>query len=625
MFSPQSAPATSALLQISNVLCEGTFAPALIQRQFEWSDADAVKLLDTLEKTFSLRDDQSTGAKVDVTAGDNSSADDGDERDDGETADDIDGGEEPGPAVDVSDMEDLADIPEGEEPSSRTSEFYLGGFILRRRKSHFEIFDGLQRITTLTILLSVLRDQLDDGPVKAAVSGCIIHNSGVRLSLFGRDETLKKHVQLSGATTKKRDGRAYYALGRNILRVKNSLLEKVEAWDRDKTERFARFLLERVWVCVVLVDDVALAQEMFINTNLFGKRLDAIDVLKGQLMDVAAKGLSEADVLAFERQWTETRNLSGDTFTDMLKAFDVIERQKPQVEEAWATDLGLYVDTKYGAANIARFQNRLWSHNKGWVELKRLMRNGGETRLEQDVFRLGLFWWPEWHPLALKWWQDVRLAHRQGTWSKRKRSLKSKFDRLHRRCMAISLAKFSANDRQKIFRNAIAEDREGRDVFQGALAMKPNQKRKIDHTLSGPIWQQDVWAPLVRWLEALEWRDDLPKLVQSGSVEHVLPRSVNWDEDSQIAAQHYNSACYSIGNLVLVPNKLNTQLSNKPVAEKLQLLHGKVSGYRLLDEILVDGGGRPRGDWTAGDIHARADVLRGRVWEALRIKPPNEA
>jgi hypothetical protein len=152
-----------------------------------------------------------------------------------------------------------------------------------------EIYDGLQRFTTLTILIAVLRDLIADPAVRADLDHLITDRKQYRLQLFGRDKTLAEHVQASGATGLKSDNRAYYEIGRRILSVKNALREQVGKWDEARRVRYARFLLSSVWTSVLDVGDVRMARQMFVSTNLHGKHLEPVDLLKGQIADIVSQ------------------------------------------------------------------------------------------------------------------------------------------------------------------------------------------------------------------------------------------------------------------------------------------------------------------------------------------------
>lgn len=393
----------------------------------------------------------------------------------------------------------------------------------RSGADQIEIYDGLQRCTTFIILLSVLRDQVQDTELRHQLDQHINSDAEPRLSLFGKDKTLQNQMQKLEATLRTKRANAFYDIGCRILYVKNVIRVRVEGWEVSRQESFARLLLSSVWASVLMVPEQAMAQEMFVNTNLYGKPLDVIGVLKGQLVELVSQSQPEEEIARFTDHWIFARLEAGNMFTEFLRAFDAIERCEIQAE-SWPTDLGLHVSSHYSAAHIDHFQRRLWAHMKGWKECRRILADPGESKLERDLWRLHVFRWPEWHPLALKWWLEIFFADRDLVdWEQNKKLYRGRFNRLHRRCMAITLAGFSETDRQKIFRNALRQHNEGKVVFAGALFLTPHQRLKVDRTLRGQIRDKDVWAPLSRW------QSDLPTELPKSNTEHIKSRSVNWE------------------------------------------------------------------------------------------------
>jgi len=225
--------------------------------------------------------------------------------------------------------------------------------------------------------------------------------------------------------------------------------------------------------------------------------------------------------------------------------------------------------------------------------------------------------------LALKWWLEIFFAGRDpDVWEQNKKLYRGRFNRLHRRCMAITLAGFSETDRQKIFRNALRQHNDGKDVFAGALLLTPHQRLKVDRTLRGQIHDRDVWAPLTRWLETSRWQDDLPKELPKANTEHVKPRSVNWEEDETDDMQAYNEGCFSLGNLAVISKSANSGMLNDNFAAKLPVLREEAEKFWLVKSVVEDENGNPRSDWSNETILARAEALRLEVWKQMLMKPP---
>ena len=136
----------------------------------------------------------------------------------------------------------------GCDPEPPPAIYFIGNIILcAGPNDRYEIYDGLQRFTTLTILIAVLRDLIEDRTIQAELDHLVASKGTFRLHLFGRDRTLAEHVQAPHATRIKADNRAHYEIGRRILRVKNACARR----SRSGTSRAEplRALSARVGIC----------------------------------------------------------------------------------------------------------------------------------------------------------------------------------------------------------------------------------------------------------------------------------------------------------------------------------------------------------------------------------------
>lgn len=611
-------PAVSTIRNVGELMSLGWFLPAPVQRSFEWDESNAIQLLNDIDKALStlpVEPEETIAADAEETGEEAAEAPD----DDG----DRDEAPPDEPAFDDG-MDESAMLCESVE--TPPGHYFIGNIILNATgPRRYEVYDGLQRLTTLTILIAVLRDLIADEPMRAELDGLIAEDGQSRLALHGRDKTLAEHVQAADATGRKSDNRAFYEIGRRILGVKNALRESIETWDEARRLRYARFLLSSVWTSVLDVRDVRLARQMFVSTNLYGKQLEPIDLLKGQIADMISQSLSTDAVDKFGRDWEAAKQVSGAAFEEMLKAVDAIERTDTQ-DKTWPTELAGHLARAYPGAGIERFLRRLGAYARTWKECKRLLMHAGDADIERSFWRLHVFWWPEWHGLALRWWRQVQYARRDGqVGNNRWRRLQSRFDRLHRRCMGITLAQLDEADRQRIFIRAMQQDKAGADVFQGALAFRPHQRRKIDRTLRTQIHRQQIWAPLLRWIEIAEWRDGLPELIRTANTEHVRPRRPDLRDDRAENARKYNDGCFSLGNLAIISREGNELAGNRDFADKLDVLRREADAFTTMRSVVYDTRGAERTQWTNAEINERADMLRGKTWRLMGLTPPAPA
>lgn len=201
---------------------------------------------------------------------------------------------------------------------------FLGSLVLSSEDElRPQVIDGQQRLTTLMLLLSVLREE-------AHVRGLttLVQKIDRRLTaddLAGGDDYFKfktgranwkvfRDVVLRGPTDDQRKtsddfDKSTRARNRplldNLARLKShmatqlSIVTEQPAW----LEQFHKFLMERVELVVIEVKSLADAFLLFETLNDRGLQLSAADLLKSHLLGEVAKGASDDDVDAASTDW----------------------------------------------------------------------------------------------------------------------------------------------------------------------------------------------------------------------------------------------------------------------------------------------------------------------------------
>ncbi len=236
-------PAVPTIVNLEQLLTLGRFRPAAVQRDFEWDEPETRQLLADLDKIFAPlhQPQQEVADRAEAEA----------------SAPEVpEGSPDPADVVAPADggggfpIDDRAQGPASRRPPlPPLPNYFLGGIVLRPgaydRSDTFDIYDGLQRVTTLTILIAILRDLTRDAGLAKRLHKLIAaSDTGFRLQTAGKDTTLAENAQQPGGSLRKEDARATRDIGRRILRVKRALLEPMRLWSPDRVDRFAEFVLE---------------------------------------------------------------------------------------------------------------------------------------------------------------------------------------------------------------------------------------------------------------------------------------------------------------------------------------------------------------------------------------------
>ncbi|NJO23893.1 MAG: DUF262 domain-containing protein [Sphingomonadales bacterium] len=206
-------------------------------------------------------------------------------------------------------LEDLVARSDADAEGEEAEEYFLGTMLFieveqlpkrrgalpfsrqPRQPRVLEVVDGLQRLTTLTMLFCIIRD-LDaaDGTrssehLLTALGTRTGPGGQNRLSLREPDERyFHVHVRTPGATRIEVPDADQSPAHANIANVRNHLRQSVGDLDAAQRRRLADFLLDKCRVVVVATAGIDRAHHIFTVLNARGKPLARNDILKADLL-----------------------------------------------------------------------------------------------------------------------------------------------------------------------------------------------------------------------------------------------------------------------------------------------------------------------------------------------------
>lgn len=579
------------ILSVAEIFALGRFAPASVQRDYQWEERQCQELFSDLERVF---------AASELARAEESDA----------SAQAEDAGE------DAANLLPEADAP----PPSYQRDYFLGATVIRPgADGRYEVFDGLQRLTTLTVLIAVLRDLVTDPDLINRLDAMIVAPDGeFRVTLPGKDSTLREEVQKRGEAGRARRAQPQSDMGARVREACTIFRRELGRWDGPRRAAFADFIMHRVQLVSIAAADPILASQIFVTTNARGLPLDKVELFKGQLIDIAQ---DEATAERLAQGWSNVQTQVGDDLEDLLAALDFIERREAQGADR-LTKLADHLTRHYGGAKIGKWVDRLEVTAEAWRDLHQRLFNPTDPDVGASIWKLRLFKWKEWKPLALIWTgQYVSQRANEGASERARQLFARRFDALHRRCMAITLAGNSDLDRTKIFGRAVQQVARKRDPLdrQGALGFDAHAHARIQETLRLPLIHDETRLTLLRWIEAAHWPERPPRAIARASVEHILPLRPQagsaWLTEFANEETRFNT-CHALGNLVLMDFRANEGMGNADFLAKLPVLMAQAEKFKLLAGV-VD---QPA--WTADIIAARTKRLCDFVWSELQLPEP---
>lgn len=538
-------------------------------------------------------------------------------------------------------LEDLATALDAESEGGENDDYFLGTMLFieverstsrlaawprARAPRMLEVVDGLQRLTTLTILFSIMRDLDEDDRerpnerVLAAIGTGQGANARQRLALREPDETFfHAHVRGQGTTgVVETAGKKLSPAEARILEVRGHLLEALMDYDAAQRRRLADFLFDRCHVVMVVTAGIDRAHRMFTVLNATGKPLARNDILKADLLG----GVPAAAMERATAAWDEAEARLGEEFESLFSHIRTIYGRTSS--HVISGIMGIAAKTGGAQAFIER---TLLPAAAIFDDIRGSRHTGSphSRAIATSLTYLGWLKAGDWVPPALLWWLEKGKDAAELAWF---------LGALDRLAYGLRIQGLGTNRRANRIGAVVHAIRNGEDLKKAAspLAFSREELRTIHHNLRNLHARSAPMAKLV----LLRLNDQLaggPQAlpIEDLSVEHLLPRKpgINspwrgWFPDPAERDQHTES----LGNLVLVTKAQNDRAGNLDFLRKKEVLFNAERAPLLLINDYV----RRQAEWKAQQIREReAEILhqldqlwnigrpQGRAEAALRV------
>lgn len=516
----------------------------------------------------------------------------------------------------LDDLYDAVD-PNLDEP------YFLGSVVLVKDPNVplAEVIDGQQRLTTLTILLSVLRELSDDEKDRDNLDkliwepGDTIQDlaSRPRIRLRRRDEDFfRKHVQDRGGLDVLEAGSA--PANDAQKRIADNVKELRRLLDQKSPQErlaLAKTIVQRTFLVIVSTPDLASAYRIFSVMNSRGVELSPADIFKSKVVGALPDVLKEK----YAGKWEDLEvDLGRDGFVDLFShirmVYMKIRARKELLQEFESSVLSGFLPDRptafvdevlepYGQAYRDVLASDYQSVDNP-VKINRWLRR---------LHRLDNF---DWQPPAL--WAFTN--HRFDTvW------LEEFLRKLDRLGASMLLRRWNTHQRGQRISQLLRELDEDKGLDSPALDLTPEERTEVIDRLGGDIYNQWIVRKyvLIRLDELLSdpqaFRHE-PKIV---TVEHVLPQNPRFDSewvrlftpDERVRWTH------RLANLVLLSRNKNSEAKNYDFAtKKTKYFTAKsVSNFPLTTQVLATE------SWTPEVLDQRQQDLiniLGEAWDLTR-------
>ena len=490
------------------------------------------------------------------------------------------------------------------------SPYFMGSIVLVKdpARPDADVVDGQQRLTTLTILICVLRDRMDyhlAGRAQRYVCEEGDPFAGTqdryRLRLRARDaKFFETSIQRSNATnslpsidTIRSDPR------RRIVENARLLAKHVDALDQDTRQRLLTFMIQHCFLVVVETSNEASAWRVFSVMNNRGLDLLSTDILKAEIISAIT---DESEREAYTDVWVMTEeSLGRERFRDLFAHIRMIFR-RAKLKEALEIEFHKYVKPRQDAKKFVDQILKPMSDAYLWIVNADFESTQNAERINRSLRHLGRLDNSDWQPPTIlflsKFFQEPeRVA-----------LFLSAMDSL---AYGMFIQRRYVNVRINRYAEIIRWIYSNKDVLDAdsPIHLSDSEKNEVLQRLDGPIYE----IPRIRMPVLMR----LDEAVSDGSatydhriisVEHVLPQ--NPAEDGEWVDLFPDKDVrdlwiHRIANLVLLSRSRNSRAQNYAFERKKAEYFSRngTSPFALTSQVLN------ANSWTPEVLARRQEAL----------------
>ncbi|MCD6389145.1 MAG: DUF262 domain-containing protein [Desulfobulbaceae bacterium] len=499
--------------------------------------------------------------------------------------------------------------------SGAGSSHYLGYLVLQSSDSkHFDIIDGQQRITTLSVLtlaaIALLQEQATEENQDDRKRA-----EQLRSSYIGYLDpvTLIPQAKL---TLNRHNDRFYQnylvpleRLPQRGLNTSEHLLRKAFIWFRDRLKddigtsgkevvRFIDSIVDLVFFTVITVTDELNAFTVFETLNARGVRLSATDLLKNYLFSVVSReGAHDTELQNLEERWEGIVGLLGsESFPEFLRIFWNSRHKLVRKSHLFKT-IRRDILTKGDTFTLIR---ELDNHARIYAALRNPQESTWDTNERDYLRQLQMFNVRQ--PLALLLAAYDRLGEddRDG------------FRRILRTITIISfrynvICNLPSNEQEKVYNNIAQQISAGTLDAAGGIIQALQPIYPEDRIFRTAFAEKELRTTNSRNKKVVRYILFSIERHCSGStydfesatysLEHILPEhpEQGWDifDDT-----HHTRCVYLLGNMALLAAATNRELGNKSYQEKKEI-------YLQSEFDTTRGISKHFAEWTPDTIRSR--------------------
>ena len=454
--------------------------------------------------------------------------------------------------------------------NKQNSEYFLGALVLKRTREkefkEYEILDGQQRLTTLCMMMAVLRDLMKKPQYKWTLSQMIYQEENELLKVPSRNrikyntrdkvKDFVKNYIIANGSTKKKDLINYHEDTNisvsNMAKAISSMHNIFES--KENLEAFAVFLLNNVLFIYVSTDNTEDAFRLFTILNDRGIPLSNADILKS----INIGEVPEEDLDEYSKNWeylAEKYHKGFDRFLSFVRT--ILLKNKPA-----SNLLDEYEKNIYQKNILKKGKNTI----DFLIELDEIYDKiidlndenlSNEYKNLVTIMKIGLHS-DEWIPAVMSYFLKFEYYN-----------LDKFIKKLEYKFVGDLMSNVSPSKRRENLNNIIKTieivNKENIDTLFENKELFDIDKNIFRNNINGEVYGKKYTKYLLLKIEYL-MSDNSVHLsnYKEISIEHVLPQNPlkksHWRRD--FTENQRKNWTNKLSNLVLISNKKNVKLAN---------------------------------------------------------------
>ena len=525
-------------------------------------------------------------------------------------------------------LEDLLNALGDPDDHTDDREAYFLGSIVLVKDEHSpdaDVVDGQQRLTTLTILMAVIRAALENQKLRDQITEMIFspekillgEKASYFLTLREKDrEFFQKYIQEDELLEKlsTADPNKLTQSQINIIKNARLLQTMLSKYTQGQLVNLVRYISNNCYLIIVTTPTTDSAHRIFSVLNDRGLDLSYTDICKAELIGAIGSRQPELED-AYTQKWEDAEEQIGrEGFKDLFSHIRTI-LLKARLKDTILKELRNSVFPKYEGRPTAFIDDVLLPYKNAYDVIKTFSYQNDNLSGEVNGILRWLRWIDnsDWLPVAMLAYQ--RYSHDSAKFL-------SILKHLERLAASLTISRANVNTRQTRYNEVLTWIEQGKDwtAPDSPLQLSPAEIVATLNLLQGDIYNSGARGYILRRLNGLLSEDKTTPDTPIFTIEHVLPQNpsansrwLQWYPDEKERLR----ITQTLGNLALLSKRKNSAAGNSDFeTKKNQYFVTPVTQFALTTSIIRES------DWTRPVYERRQAMLVNLLKVAWRLDSP---